>query len=197
MKIVLASSSRYRAGLLRRLVEDFDSDSPHIDESQRSGESGAELASRLAREKAAAVAARHPDALLIGSDQVALLHAGEVAEVMLGKPGNFERARQQLAACSGREVTFLTACCVLDSRSGRAVEFSNACRVQYRELSASKIDAYLRREQPYDCAGSIKTEGLGIALLSAQHGSDPTALVGLPLMQLAQVLEDFGYKIIY
>ncbi|MGB5324104.1 MAG: Maf family nucleotide pyrophosphatase [Pseudomonadales bacterium] len=196
MKIVLASASIYRAQLLRRILEDFETYPADIDETPSPGEKGTALAARLARAKAETVAARHPRSLIIGSDQVALLGMGSSAEQVLGKPGNFENARAQLLACSGREVVFHTACCVIDGSAGNAHCFDDSYRVCFKALAMPAIENYLRREQPYDCAGSIKTEGLGIALLASQQGRDPTSPLGLPLMLLVDVLERCGVKIL-
>lgn len=186
-RLVLGSTSRYRRDLLARLGLPFESDAPLADETPQPGESPRELALRLARAKAREVAARHPEAVVIGSDQVAELD-GEA----LGKPGSHERARQQLRRMSGRHVLFHTAvavCC-------RATGFERAelaeVRVQFRPLTDEEIERYLHAEQPYDCAGSAKSEGLGIALLEAIHSDDPTALIGLPLIRTTRLLRAAG-----
>lgn len=194
--IVLASSSRYRAQLLRRIVAEFTSDSPDVDERPRVGEGGKALAARLAAEKASAVASRHSDALVIAADQVALLQADSADEQVLGKPGDFKRAREQLLACSGQRVAFHSACCVLHTNANRIDHFHDTVTVTYKTLSPEVVEAYLLREQPFDCAGSIKTEGLGVALLSHIDGADPGTLLGLPLIPLIRVLEKFDHPII-
>ncbi len=186
-RLVLGSTSRYRRDLLARLGLPFESDAPLADETPHAGESPRELALRLARAKAREVAARHPEAIVIGSDQVAELD-GEA----LGKPGTHERARLQLRRMRGRDVLFHTAvavCC-------RATGFEQAeladVRVQFRPLTDEEIERYLHTEQPYDCAGSAKSEGLGIALLEAIHSDDPTALIGLPLIRTTRLLRAAG-----
>lgn len=190
-RLVLASTSRYRRELLARLGLAFDTASPGTDESRLPGESPRDLALRLAAAKAAAVAPAHPDALIIGSDQVAWCD-GE----FLGKPGTHERAVEQLRRLSGRSAEFLTAVCVLDSASGRSATELVPCEVRFRRLDAGTIERYLRREQPYDCAGSAKSEGLGIVLLEAIRCDDPNALVGLPLIALTGLLAAHGVSVI-
>jgi len=185
--LVLASSSRYRRELLARLGLAFEATSPDIDETALPGEPPERTSARLAREKAKAVAARFPRSLVIGSDQVATLDGVE-----LGKPGTHERATRQLRAMSGRSVVFHTALCVLDSDSGRLGEVVVPYTVQFRCLSDAAIERYLAAEQPYDCAGSAKTEGLGISLLEWMRGDDPTALIGLPLIALTGLLAAEG-----
>lgn len=188
---MLASSSRYRRALLEKLGLDFIADSPAIDESAQPGETPAALVERLAREKAQALATKYPRHLIIGSDQVACLD-GEI----LGKPGNAVRARQQLQAASGRHVLFLTGLCLLDSESGVLQSVVEPFAVEFRMLSAAQIDRYLEREQPFDCAGSFKSEGLGIALFERLEGDDPNALVGLPLIRLVTLLEAAGRPVL-
>lgn len=187
MNLVLASSSRYRRELLARLQIPFVSDSPDIDETPRTGETPIDLARRLAREKAAHVRARHPDALVIGSDQVATIDD----VVPMNKPGTFERAREQLAASSGREVRFHTAWCVL-APGDREWAGVDTVHVRYRTLSMAEIERYLRLEEPYDCAGSARCETLGITLLDAIRSDDPTALIGLPVIAVARALREAG-----
>lgn len=188
---MLASSSRYRRALLEKLGLDFIADSPAIDESVQPGETPAALVERLAREKAQALAAKYPHHLIIGSDQVACLD-GEI----LGKPGNAARARQQLQAASGRHALFLTGLCLLDSGSGTLQSVVEPFAVEFRVLNAAQIDHYLEREQPFDCAGSFKSEGLGIALFERLEGDDPNALVGLPLIRLVTMLEAAGRPVL-
>jgi len=189
--LVLASTSVYRRALLSRLGFGFDVDSPEIDEQALAGESAPQTALRLARAKAEAVAPRHPGTYIIGSDQVA-----ELDGARLGKPGNHERAAEQLRKASGRTVVFHTAVALLHADTGRVRTRLVLTRVVFRPLSDAQIDAYLRREQPYDCAGSAKSEGLGIALLRAQEGEDPTALIGLPLIALVDLLAEEGISVV-
>ncbi|HZP66922.1 MAG TPA: Maf family nucleotide pyrophosphatase [Rudaea sp.] len=190
--LVLASTSRYRRELLSRLTSRVRQLAPDVDETPQPGEAPAALAGRLAEAKARAVAARSPGALVIGSDQVADLDGRA-----LGKPGDAATARAQLAACAGRDVVFHTAVCVVDARtaplwSSAAVDVT---RVRFRALTADEIARYVEREQPLDCAGSFKSEGLGIALFESIESHDPTALVGLPLIALCRVLRGAGIAI--
>jgi MAF protein len=189
-RIVLASSSASRKALLARLQFRFETASPDIDESRRAGETPAALAGRLAIEKAQAVAARFPDALVIGSDQVATL-----AHEVLGKPGSHERAVEQLTACSGQRVTFLNGLALLHAGSGRLQSDVVPTHVVFRTLSAAQIERYLRAERPYDSAGSFHAEALGIALFERREGEDPTALIGLPLIRLVAMLEAEGVQV--
>lgn len=186
-RLVLGSTSPYRRELLQRLRLPFDCDAPRVDETPRSGEAPAALAKRLAREKAREVAARHPDAVVIGADQVA-----ELDGQAIGKPGDHDRAVAQLRAMCGRQVVFHTALAVLRPATGYAGEALAPVTVRFRALRDDEIEAYLRLEQPYDCAGSAKCETLGIALLEAIHSDDPTALVGLPLIRTAALLRAAG-----
>ncbi|NBU50321.1 MAG: septum formation inhibitor Maf, partial [Betaproteobacteria bacterium] len=172
--LILASTSRYRRALLQRLQLPFDVEAPGVDETPLPGEAPAALAQRLALEKARAVAQRHPDAVVIGSDQVA-----DLAGQAIGKPHTHERAVQQLRAMSGRSVVFHTAVAVVRQNAGVAEVRLSPVVVRFRDLSDQEIETYLRREQPYDCAGSAKSEGLGIALLHSVESQDPTALIGL------------------
>lgn len=189
--LVLGSTSRYRRELLSRLRVDFTVESPGVDEAALPDETPRALALRLALEKARAVAARHPRAVVIGSDQVADL-AGEA----LGKPGTHERATQQLRAMRGRTVVFQTAVAVVCAETGfEAVDIAPV-EVRFRDLGDAEIEAYLRAEEPYDCAGSAKSEGLGIALLEAIHSDDPTALVGLPLIRTCRMIRAAGAKVL-
>ena len=189
--LVLASTSRYRRELLQRLGVPFEVCAPQVDETPWAGESAHTLVSRLAQAKAAAVAALHPQGLIIGSDQVALLN-GKI----LGKPGNYERALEQLWAASGQTVQFLTGLCVLDAFSERVQVDVVPFKVHFRQLTKTQIERYLQREQPYDCAGSFKSEGLGIALFERLEGDDPAALIGLPLIRLIRMLEHAGMAVL-
>ena len=185
--LVLASTSRYRRELLARLALPFETAAPDVDETPRAGEAPRELALRLALEKAQAVAARKPQAIVIGSDQVADLHGQP-----LGKPGTHERAAAQLARMSGQTVLFHTAVAVVQASRGFAQSSLATVTVRFRTLDAATIERYLLAEQPYVCAGSAKSEGLGIALLQAIESDDPTALIGLPLIRTAQLLRAAG-----
>lgn len=185
--LILASTSRYRRELLARLALPFETAAPDVDETPRAGEAPRELALRLALEKAQAVAARKPQAIVIGSDQVADLHGQP-----LGKPGTHERAAAQLARMSGETVLFHTAVAVVQASRGFAQSSLATVTVRFRTLDAATIERYLLAEQPYDCAGSAKSEGLGIALLQAIESDDPTALIGLPLIRTAQLLRAAG-----
>ncbi|RAN81295.1 septum formation inhibitor Maf [Bacillus sp. SRB_336] len=189
-RIVLASTSRYRAELLRRLIPEFEQSAPGTDEAPRRDELPAERALRLAIAKAADVAKETHDALIIGSDQVADLDGS-----VLDKPGTAARARAQLGASSGREVHFHTALCLLDTRNGRRHTHVDHTRVRFRELTAMEIGRYIEREQPLDCAGSFKCEGLGISLFASIDNADPTALIGLPLIALARMLREAGIEL--
>lgn len=184
--LVLASTSRYRRELLSRLTTHFRTLAPQVDESPLPAEAPAALALRLARAKAVDVAARSAGALVIGSDQVADLD-GRV----LGKPGDARNAWEQLTACSGREVVFHTALCLIDGRGALQLA-TDVTRVHFRPLDADEIARYIEREQPFDCAGSFKAETLGIALFERIETRDPTGLIGLPLIALCQLLRDAG-----
>lgn len=190
-KLVLASTSPYRKELLHRLELPFETISPATDESRQVGESPTALALRLSEAKARAVADRFPDALIIGSDQVA-----HIGDTIYGKPGNNERARQQLRELSGRSVDFVSGLCVLNSASGKASARAVVTRVRFRTLTDDTIARYLERDQPYNCAGSAKSEKLGIALIAAMECDDPTALVGLPLIALCDLLAEHGVAVI-
>lgn len=186
-RLVLGSTSTYRAELLRRLCTSFEQCAPGTDEASQPGESPAERARRLACAKAQAAAAGLKNALVIGSDQVA-----ELDGVVLDKPGNAATARAQLAACSGRTVQFHTALCLIDTRDGREHLHLDHTRVCFRDLEAAEIERYIEREQPLDCAGSFKAEGLGISLFASVDNHDPSALIGLPLIALARMLRECG-----
>ncbi|HYF19102.1 MAG TPA: Maf family nucleotide pyrophosphatase [Ramlibacter sp.] len=187
--LILGSTSRYRRELLGRLRLPFDVVAPEVDETPRPGEPPAELATRLAIAKARAVAQRHPQAIVIGSDQVADLD-GEP----LGKPGDHGRATEQLRRMRGRSVVFQTALAVVCHASGFEQHELAPVRVVFRDLADGEIEAYLRAEQPYDCAGSARSEGLGISLLEAIHSDDPTALIGLPLIRTCRLLRAAGLR---
>lgn len=187
-RLVLGSTSRYRRELLERLRVPFEVRSPQVDETPRPGEAPADLALRLALDKAWAVARAEPgDVVVIGSDQVA-----DVDSQPLGKPGNHANAVAQLQRMRGRTVTFQTAVAVVRRATGFAQAQLAPVHVRFRNLSDDEIDTYLRLEQPYDCAGSAKSETLGIALLSAIESDDPTALVGLPLIRTCELLRAAG-----
>ncbi len=190
--VVLASTSRYRRELLARLVPEFRIVAPEVDETPRAGETPATLASRLAEAKARAVAARYPNALVIGSDQVAELYGRAI-----GKPGTRDAAIAQLTASSGRTVFFHTAICVADTRASppRLHAAADRTAVVFRRLAADEIARYVDHENPLDAAGSFKSEGAGIALFERIETIDPTALVGLPLIALARLLRAAGFTL--
>lgn len=185
--IVLASSSRWRRALLERLLDDFQTLPPALDETPREAEPPAVLVRRLAREKAEAVARQRRGALVIGSDQVAVLD-GRV----IGKPGSHERALEQLMQASGRTLTFLTAACVLDPARRQRHEHTDATEVRFRRFERRLAEHYLQRDEPYDCAGSFRVEGAGVVLFEHVRTDDPTALVGLPMIWLAARLAELG-----
>ena len=187
LPLILGSTSRYRRELLGRLRLPFDVQAPAVDEAPLPGETPAATALRLALAKANEVAARFPHAVVIGSDQVAE-HDGQP----VGKPGSHERARQQLRAMSGCSVVFHTAVAVVRADTGHAGSALVPVTVRFRRLTDSEIERYLLAEQPYDCAGSAKSESLGIALLDSIESSDPTALVGLPLITTCRLLREAG-----
>ncbi|AET89749.1 MULTISPECIES: Maf-like protein [Caballeronia] len=193
-RLILASSSPYRRGLLERLRIPFDVVTPDIDETPLAGETPEATAVRLSIAKARAAAGRIGDgaaALVIGSDQVATFDGEQI-----GKPGTHEKAFAQLQAMRGRNVEFHSALCLYDSRTGDAQSADIVTRVRFRRYSDAQIEAYLRAETPYDCAGSAKAEGLGIALLEAIESDDPTALIGLPLIALTGMLANAGYPVL-
>ncbi len=189
--VILGSTSRYRRELLSRLHLPFDVHAPEVDETPHPGEAPATLAARLALAKAQAVAARFPEAIVIGSDQVADLD-GEP----LGKPGDHVRATAQLQRMRGRTLVFQTALAVVCKATGFAQQDLAPVRVVFRNLSDAAIEHYLRTEQPYDCAGSAKSEGLGIALLESIDSDDPTALIGLPLIRTCRLLRAAGVDLL-
>lgn len=189
-RLVLGSTSRYRADLLGRLGLEFEQRAPGIEEIEIPGEMPAVRAIRLATGKAIAAGEGLTGALVIGSDQVA-----ELDGVLLEKPGTVERANAQLNTCSGRTVSFHTAVCVLDTDSGQQYSHLDLTLVQFRHLYPDEINRYIEREQPLDCAGSFKCEGLGISLFERIDNNDPTALIGLPLLALARLLRSAGMSV--
>jgi septum formation protein len=189
--LILGSTSRYRREMLSRLRVPFDVVAPEVDETPLPDETPRALALRLALAKAQAVAARFPHAVVIGSDQVADLDGSP-----LGKPGNHARATEQLRRMRGKTVVFQTALAVVCSETGFEQVDLAAVRVSFRDLNDAEIDHYLRAEEPYDCAGSAKSEGLGIALLDRIDNDDPTALVGLPLIRTARLLREAGVRLL-
>ena len=186
-QLILASQSAYRRELLSRLSGDFSACPADIDETPADGEKPADLAARLAAGKAAAIAEQHPEALIIGSDQVAAL-----GDRPLGKPGTPAKAAAQLAACSGNAVIFYTAVAVICRSSGFSATHTDVTTVRFRELSSAEIEAYLQLDQPWDCAGSFKSEAHGSLLFEAIENTDPTALIGLPLIWLGNCLREAG-----
>lgn len=190
-KLILASTSPYRRELLARLGLPFEVANPQTDESALPNETPEALALRLSEAKARAVAASYPDALIIGSDQVATV-GGQV----YGKPGTHERAVEQLRALSGKTVNFFTGLCLFNAQTGKSDVRGIPTLVTFRELSDAEIDNYLRREPAYNCAGSAKSEGLGIALLQSMKGDDPNALIGLPLIALCDMLRQQGIAVL-
>lgn len=188
---MLASGSRYRRELLGRLQIPFEVAIPDIDEAARPGEAPEQMVERLALKKAQAVTAQFPNALIIGSDQAASLE-GQV----IGKPHDYDAAFQQLKRSQGQNLTFFTALCLYNASSGRTQQRVVPFNVRYRHLSDAEIAAYLAKEQPFDCAGSAKAEGLGIALIASMEGEDPNALIGLPLIALVDMLHAEGVKVL-
>jgi septum formation protein len=189
--LILGSTSRYRKELLTRLRIPFETASPDVDETPHSNESPKDLALRLALAKARAVALKYPEAVVIGSDQVADLEG-----TPLGKPGNHANAILQLQRMRGKTVIFQTALSVVCIATGYERTDLAEVKVKFRDLSDAEIETYLRAEEPYDCAGSAKSEGLGIALLDAIVNDDPTALIGLPLIKTCQMLREAGMKLL-
>jgi MAF protein len=187
MKLILGSTSPFRKELMQKLGLRFDVDAPDIDETMHTDEQPQDFVQRLALEKAQAVAARHKNALIIGSDQVACIDTN-----ILGKPGVREKAIEQLTEASGKRVSFYTGLCLLNSASGRSQVACEPFHVHFRHLSREQIERYLDAEEPYNCAGSFKSEGLGISLFTRLEGDDPNALIGLPLIRLISMLEQEG-----
>lgn len=190
-KLILASSSPYRRELLSRLQIPFTVISPEIDESPNENELPQALVERLAIEKAKTIASGNHNALVIGSDQVAV-HDGNI----IGKPKDYEHACQQLRQASGKTITLYTGLALVDADSGKTDSEVVPYRVTFRHLSDDQISSYLQKEQPYSCAGSVKSEGLGIALLTRFDGDDPNTLIGLPLIRLIDMLARQGFKIL-
>nr|WP_097461093.1 Maf family nucleotide pyrophosphatase [Mangrovitalea sediminis] len=190
--LVLASSSPYRKALLERLGLTFDCASPSIDETPLPDESPEALVARLAAAKASALIERYPDRLIIGSDQVARAPSGEI----LTKPGNLDRATRQLRQCAGQSVCFLTGLTLLNASNGQTWHHIETFNVHFRPLTDEDIEHYLETEKPFDCAGSFKMEGLGIALFQKLEGRDPNALIGLPLIALIDGLRHFGVDVL-
>ncbi|MDY6979577.1 MAG: nucleoside triphosphate pyrophosphatase [Pseudomonadota bacterium] len=190
-KLVLASTSPFRKAILEKFGIPFDTASPEVDETARAGESAEQLVERLAEAKARAVANQFPDALIIGSDQVAVIDGH-----ILGKPGEHAKAVEQLRAASGKTVTFLTGLCLYNSRSDHARCEVVPFMVHFRQLNDDQIENYLQKERPYNCAGSFKSEGLGIALFERLEGDDPNTLIGLPLIRLIRMLEQEEFRVI-
>jgi len=190
-EVILASSSPYRQQLLQKLRIDFIAKSPKIDESPHANESSINQALRLAKQKALALSTQFPNHLIIGSDQVAI-HK----QKQLTKPGNRESSIHQLLTISGSTVDFYTSVCILNSQTMKSKEDIDHCSVSFRKLSLAEIEKYVDLEKPFDCAGSFKSEGLGIALIETISGKDPNALIGLPLIKLVSLLKNFGVKIL-
>ncbi len=189
LPIILASSSTYRRQLLSKLGLAFDYASPNIDESPQTDESPQVLSERLARQKALIITESHPNHLIIGSDQVACL-----GQTVLSKPGNFANAYRQLKLCSGKTVSFHTGLSLINSATGNIQSTVDTFSVTFRQLTDTNIENYLNREQPYDCAGSFKAEGLGICLFEKLSGDDPNSLIGLPLIKLIDMLHKEGIE---
>lgn len=190
MNLILGSTSPFRKELLNKLGLSFATDTPDIDETIREGEPPQELVQRLALQKAQVVARRHSNALIIGSDQIAC-----IGYDILGKPGNRERAIAQLTQAAGQRVSFYTGLCLLNSNSGEYQVVCEPFHVHFRKLNQAQIERYLDTEEPYNCAGSFKSEGLGISLFERLEGDDPNALIGLPLIRLIAMLEQEGISV--
>lgn len=186
-KILLASTSVYRRAILEKTALKFDCAAPHVDETPLVGEQADALVKRLSEQKARALAKNHAGHLIIGSDQVCVID-----EKILGKPHTFENALRQLTLASGKTVRFYTGLCLLDADNGEAQVLCEIFDVHFRQLSAGEIEGYLQLEQPYDCAGSFKCEGLGISLFEKLEGRDPNTLIGLPLIALLALLREQG-----
>ena len=191
MKLVLGSTSPFRKALLEKLHVDFECDSPDIDETPLPDETVEDMVTRLAIAKAQAISARHPNSLIIGSDQSAVLNGEK-----LSKPGNFENAYKQLTRASRQKITFQTGLCLLNTDSGNIQSACVPYTVVFKALTPQMIENYLRKEEPYNCAGSFKSEALGIALFERFEGADPNALIGLPLIELVNFLGNEGFSIL-
>lgn len=194
-ELILASTSSYRRSLLARLGASFRCVSPGIDETPQARESASALVARLSLAKARDVASRQPDAWVIGSDQAAVLLDDFQQEMILGKPGTKARCTDQLKACSGKTVAYLTGVAVVRGAQAAEFEFVDTTRVTFRVLDEATIERYVSRESPLDCAGGFKSEGLGISLCASIDSDDPTALIGLPLIRLCEVLRRVGFSI--
>jgi septum formation protein len=193
--LILASTSTYRRELLARLCLPFSCMAPGVDEARLAGEQPLALAARLARTKASAIAVRHPDAWVIGSDQVAVRVDKILGELILGKPGTAARCIEQLRGSSGQTMSFLTAVAVVRHNDASVFEFVDTTRVVFRHLDEAAIERYVARESPLDCAGGFKSESLGITLCDSIDGTDPSALIGLPLIRLSAVLRSAGFQL--
>lgn len=189
--LILGSTSPYRRELMERLHTPFTTAAPDIDETRLVDESAHAMVARLSLQKAQAVAVQFPDALIIGSDQCAVLH-----DRVIGKPHTHEKAMQQLRNASGETVVFLTGLCLLDSHTGNYQLDVVPFQVDFRQLSDAEIDNYLHKDQPYNCAGSFRSESLGITLFKRMYGDDPTALMGLPLIRLSEMLRQAGVELL-
>lgn len=190
-RLILASSSPFRKAILDKLNLVYEAVSPDIDETRSDTETPEQYVARLAEQKARALQTAYPDALIIGSDQTAI-----VKNETIGKPGNYENAFRQLTDASGHKITFLTGLSLLNSNTGTCETDVIPFHVHFRALTPAMIDNYLQAEQPYDCAGSFKSEGLGIALFDKLEGDDPNTLIGLPLIRLIRMLENQGVSVI-
>ncbi|GLP96500.1 Maf family protein [Paraferrimonas sedimenticola] len=190
-RLILASTSVFRKAILDKLSLPFETAKPQVDESPLAGETAIELVERLAIAKARAVAQEYPDALIIGSDQVALNQ-----EQILGKPGDHQNAVTQLKNASGKVVTFYTGLCLYNSANDTYQSLVEPFEVRFKELSEAQIEGYLKTEQPYQCAGSFKSEGLGIALFERLNGRDPNTLIGLPTISLVELLANEGWDVL-
>ncbi len=191
MKLVLASGSPFRKALLDKLHLKFETDSPDIDETPLTDESIESMVKRLSESKAKALSSKYPNALIIGSDQSA-----ELKGKILHKSGSYSVAFEQLKNASGQTITFHTGLCLFNSKSGKAETICDPFIVKFRDLTDSEIDNYLKREEPYNCAGSFKSEALGISLFESMQGNDPNTLIGLPLIQLCRMLKENGLSVI-
>jgi septum formation protein len=189
--LILASTSPFRKDVLGRLHLPFATFAPAVNETPQTGEKPRELVARLAELKARAAKDTHPNALIIGSDQMAV-----IGDEVLGKPGNHDRAVAQLSKASGQRVDFLTGLCLYNSATDTAQTDIVMFSVTFRDLTATQIENYLQRDKPYNCSGSFKSEGFGIALLDKMEGSDPTAVIGLPLIRLVRMLEAEGVRVV-
>jgi len=191
MKLILASSSPYRKQLLDQLQLDFEVAVPDIDETPKAGETPEQLVERLAIEKAKAVAGNHPGCLVIGSDQVAV-HDKEI----VGKPRDHQDAVEQLRFASGKSITLFTGLALINSDSGKVQSLVEPFTIHFRQLTEEQIASYLKKDQPYNCAGSVKSESLGVALFERFEGNDPNSLIGLPLIRLVRMLENEGVNVL-